>query len=111
MSGSDQLQLSFHATVPLSDAELAQVEASAKSQEASVLAWFALYDELEFTPSEILRALIKTQRLHRNTPVTSVRRAISNLTKYGWLEKLSKTRKGPAGKPEHAWRFKQSDSN
>jgi predicted ArsR family transcriptional regulator len=37
-------------------------------------------------------------------PLTSVRRAITNLTKYGALEKTDKQSQGPYGRPEHKWR-------
>ena len=40
-------------------------------------------------------------------PITSVRRAITNLTKDGLLEKTDEKRPGAYNRPEYVWRIKQ----
>ena len=42
-------------------------------------------------------------------PLTSIRRAITNLTHYGQLDKTSMRRTGLYGKKEYVWRHKQPD--
>ena len=45
------------------------------------------------------------QRLFADAPVTSVRRAITNLTDKGVLEKTDTKILGPFGRPEYCWRL------
>jgi len=42
-----------------------------------------------------------------NTPITSIRRALTNLTKKGYLEKTDKMVTGQYGKKVHTWKLKK----
>jgi hypothetical protein len=41
-------------------------------------------------------------------PITSIRRAMTNLTDAGFLEKTDHKRKGPKGKAEYIWKVKSN---
>jgi hypothetical protein len=60
----------------------------------------------ELTPSMVHQRLWYTKG--REYPITSVRRALTVLTTKGSLQKLSKTKTGPYGKPEHFWKLDTS---
>jgi hypothetical protein len=74
-------------------------------QEGVVL---SLYRRFRFlSPSEC-------HREHHNMfgeapPLTSIRRAITNLAHYGLLEKTSMRRTGIYGKKEYIWKYRQPD--
>ena len=53
-----------------------------------------------FTPSAIRRMVLP------DAPLTSVRRAMTNLTKDGLLEKTELKAEGIYGRPEHFWKYK-----
>lgn len=46
-----------------------------------------------------------TAWFHGRTPITSIRRAMSNLSVNGLLEKTSEMTRGMYGKPEYKWRM------
>lgn len=69
-------------------------------QERDVLAFFKLYHPREMSPSYVHASIL------RNIPITSVRRAFTNLTNRGLLEKTSNKSTSPLGRPEFNWRFK-----
>jgi len=56
------------------------------------------------------RALFSPEEIHRhfddNVPLTSIRRAITNLTQEGKLEKTTHMSVGKYGKKVHLWRYK-----
>ena len=71
-------------------------------QDDLILRIFMIAPNDSFTPDEIEEAC---QRCNKNWPITSIRRAISTLTKHGNLTKTSELREGKYGKKTHAWRF------
>ena len=75
--------------------------ATAKQNEL-ILRIFMLAPNNTFTPDEIQDAC---ERCQRNWPITSIRRAISTLTKQGKLTKTNKLHKGRYGKNEHIWKL------
>ena len=80
-------------------------------QDELILRIFMIAPNDSFTPDEIEEAC---QRCNRDWPITSIRRAISTLTKHGNLTKTSELREGKYGKKTHAWRFVtqvRTDSN
>jgi hypothetical protein len=104
---------SFHNTVPLNSVEVRRRELSAQSQEEIILQWFKRRHGLEFSPDEVFVALVyagvcglKTQ-LHRDTPITSVRRAITNLEKKGMLRKTEIRRPTPRGATSRTWTWQE----
>tara|TARA_R110002020_G_scaffold11657_7_gene43592 strand:- start:1387 stop:1686 length:300 start_codon:yes stop_codon:yes gene_type:complete len=68
-----------------------------RNQEEVIFDLFNKYPKEEFTPFEV------QLRLNLMCPITSVRRAISNLTKEHKLEKSSKQKLGKYGKLNHTW--------
>ena len=56
-----------------------------------------------FTPDQIQHLC---EVCERDWPITSIRRAISTLTKQGNLTKTSELRKGKYGKKTHTWKYK-----
>jgi hypothetical protein len=57
-------------------------------------------------PREELTAFEVKAKLRMRSPITSIRRAITELTSKGRLEKLDKMKKGEYGKNCHCWRLK-----
>jgi len=86
-------------------AELLSSSEQCAKQEGVVL---SLYRRFRFlSPSEC-------HREHHNMfgeapPLTSIRRAITNLAHYGLLEKTSMLRAGIYGKKEYVWKYRQPD--
>ena len=89
----------FYNTNAESGAELAASKKQAGKQEAEILNLFA--GGKEYTPSEIAFFLS-----NKNYPITSIRRAMTNLTQAGFLEKTDRFKMGPLGKREHIWKGK-----
>lgn len=86
-------------TTGLKGDELAEARRAASNQEAFVL---ALYRAARgpLSPSE---ALHRCEAAGKAWPLTSVRRAVTNLTKAGALVRLDSKRQGDYGRPEHEW--------
>lgn len=91
---------SFHNTVGEVNPELGVSEKKAESQESIILAFFEKYDYLRFGPSYIFI------ELNQVWPITSVRRAITNLTAQDKLVKTAHQVKGIYGKKEFCWQLK-----
>lgn len=92
---------SFCNTVEATGAQLELFQARAVTQEAQILAFFARYGKDAFTPAEVYHALFYAS----NVPLTSVRRAITNLTKQGKLYKTTEQTAGRYGIKNHKWRL------
>lgn len=73
----------------------------AKTQEELVLEYFRRYPEDWFSPFDIQHVY-----KHRDYPITSIRRAITNLTKKGYLTKLNKFKPGAYNKMNHVWKLR-----
>jgi hypothetical protein len=90
---------SFYNTIELYGKELRQAEKNALSQEQKIMRHFLMRGtQYEKSPNGIRRLCFDS-----NVPLTSVRRAMTNLTKCGDLVKLPAVVTGPYGKPEHLW--------
>jgi hypothetical protein len=68
-------------------------------QQNRILSFFMSFPGQNFTPEEIHKALYGD-----NTPLTSVRRAITNLTQAGKLVKTDDMKVSSFGKKTHSWR-------
>lgn len=88
---------SFHNTTNLVGQHLARAESKAQTQEDVVLAVFDASRSGMLTPEDVL------PHMPQGTPLTSVRRAISNLTERGLLRKTSQMREGKYGATIHYW--------
>jgi len=71
-------------------------------QDELILKLFQINPNDTFTPDDIKEMC---NRCNRIWPITSIRRAISTLTKHGNLAKTSELREGNYGKKTHTWRF------
>lgn len=94
------MQTSFHNTIEATGQTLIDFEQKAQTQEDIIFDLFKSYDKKDLTPDEVL-LLCKFE----NTPITSIRRAITNLTKQGKLIKTNIQRKGNYGKLTYAWKL------
>lgn len=94
------MQTSFYNTIEASGQQLIDFEQKAQTQEELILSCFKQYNKTDVTPDEVQDLL----RLF-NTPITSIRRAITNLTKQGKLIKTTNQRKGRYGKMTYAWKI------
>ena len=72
----------------------------AKTQEEAIYAYFLSCNE-PLSPSMVL------EQMRLNCPITSVRRAITNLTNDGKIIKTDDYVKGAYGKHEHLWELKK----
>ena len=93
---------SFHNTTNLQGQNLQVAEAQAKSQEQIILEIFKNNPDKGYAPNEIFHKL-------RSVPITSIRRAISNLAKQGVLIKTEVMRKGLYHRQNYVWRYKSLD--
>ena len=93
------MNFSYFNTTISTGPELNRFEAKAKSQEQRILKW------LEINPCRMTPSEIRYQVFGNDVPITSVRRALSNLTRDHRLVKTCKQVKGPYGRPEFMWRL------
>ena len=81
--------------------DLQNSRANSDNQKDIIYRVFRSNPTLPLTPFEILSAT------GQNWPITSIRRAITDLTSEGLLEKTSIKRMGPYGKRTFCWKFLQ----
>lgn len=72
----------------------------AKYQDDIIMEMFLLNPDKLFTPLEVHRTLFGSE-----TPITSVRRSITNLEKDGKLEKTSTQKQETFGRPNFTWKL------
>ena len=88
--------MSFYNTIEETAEELAQSHEKAKTQEEKILECFYSCEE-SLSPSMVL------SQTGLNCPITSIRRAMTNLSNDGKLEKTNDYTLGSYGKREHLW--------
>ena len=89
---------SYFNTTGAQGALLKAHERQAKSQEELILEYFKTRPGMEYSPSQVRKYLNLT-----GAPLTSIRRAMSNLTEQRTLRKTDRQVKGPYGRREHTW--------
>jgi Fe2+ or Zn2+ uptake regulation protein len=94
---------SYHNSTHARGTELAGYEKKARKQDEQVAELFRKHAPFPLSPSRVHRALGGESF----GPLTSVRRAVTNLERAGVLEKLDRRMRGPYGRPEHLWRLKR----
>ena len=87
-------------TTETTGSELRRYQEKAGSQEEQIMDWFLAYEQMA-TPSKIRKLVFA----NTNVPLTSVRRAMTNLTDSGDLVKTDIQVRGPYGRPEFKWRL------
>lgn len=90
---------SYHNTTGERGDDLARYETKASTQEDRILEYFRRNWHTSISPSRVQRYVMP------GAPLTSVRRAITNLAKRGRLVKTDRKVDGPYGRPEHCWRY------
>ena len=90
--------MTFYNTIGENLDELSHSIAKCKTLEAKILKCFDYY-ETSLSPSMVLN-MTKLR-----CPITSIRRAMTNLSNEGKLVKTNKKVKGLYGKQEHLWRL------
>lgn len=89
---------SHHNTTNETGFTLSRLEGKARTQEDRVLEFFQQNPRADgWTPSQV------NSQVMSNCPITSTRRAMTNLTKRGKLMMTDHKRNGPFGRPEHTW--------
>jgi hypothetical protein len=103
----DSIEDTYFDTSRVSDDDYVKYANKATGQAEKILKFF-MKSKKEFTPSEIHMNLFD-----ESTPITSIRRAMSNLSSASMknnfnppLQKLDKQKDGPYGRPEYYWKFK-----
>ena len=92
---------SYFNTTNESGEALKQSQVKAETQDQKVLKFFRDHPDAEYTPASI------HYYVGGKSPITSTRRAMSNLTKGGLLEKTKYKEQGYYGKPNYMWRLKK----
>ena len=95
----------FFNTTNETNPDLTEYRQKALNQDERVLELFRARIQASYTPSEVLSAAFD------RTPITSVRRSMSNLTDEGRLVKTDGKREGIYGRPEHVWVLAKSCVN
>jgi len=96
------MQTNYYNTTHSTHPELGKYEQKAKSQEEKILRWFKQDAALANSSRGVSPSVVKAI-LFPNAPLTSIRRAMTNLTNQGELVKSDQQRKGPFGRPEYMW--------
>lgn len=100
--------MSYHNTTNESGITLKNNVAKAKSQEEEILEFFKYvnyFNEFNSTPSELQMLNLKLKKY----PITSIRRALTNLTKQGKLIKTDEKRIGMYGRSEYVWKLNENN--
>jgi hypothetical protein len=97
---------SFHNT-NIADGELLKAaEVKARSQEDEVYTFFRKNWRYAYSPSQVWKKLIDAGKIKATVPLTSIRRAMSNLVYRKRLRKTTYQVKGVYGMPEHKWKLR-----
>lgn len=91
--------VAYHNTTQMTGAALLEAVRAARNQDEAVLAIFERAGR-PLTPSDVWRM---TSDAGHRWPLTSIRRAITNLTTDERLVRLDFQRTGVYGRPEHLW--------
>ncbi len=91
----------FFNTIGSEGTDLKQYILKAKGQELKILTIFNSH------PDYLTPDMVHSLGFDDSTPITSIRRAMSNLTDKGLLIKTERMVKGNYGKLTHCWRVKQ----
>ena len=96
--------MTFYNTIEETGSELAESHAKAKTQEKKILLCF--HDQ-----GNPLSASVFCEMVNDAYPITSIRRALTDMTNQGDLEKTDKKVMGRYGKREHQWQLRTDKNN
>jgi Fe2+ or Zn2+ uptake regulation protein len=98
--------VTYFNTTAAAGVELNGAERRATAQEAAVLDIFRRQPDTPLSPFQVWAEYTRDD--HATTPLTSVRRAISDLTEQGHLIRTNDKRLGPYRRKEYLWRLATS---
>lgn len=78
----------------------------AENQTTLTLSVFQTYPTYTFSADEVWQFLIDNEAINEQTPLTSIRRAITDLTNEGKIVKTNRKVLGSAGRSTYTWRLK-----
>ena len=105
MNTQDLFNQAFYNTTHESGETLVKSHEKAFKQSEVILGIYHRSGTKTLTPSQVYALYLKFTRLE-STPITSIRRAMSNLMKSGELIKTEHMGMGMYGKKEHYYRLK-----
>lgn len=91
----------FYNSINLNSEQLSKENANALKQEEFITEIFKANKNKPISPSQVHKVYGKD--FSKNVPLTSIRRAITNLTSKGTLRKTGIMVTGAFGKPEYCW--------
>lgn len=91
----------FYNTVNLEDNELKEARTRIGTQNELILKLFRANPGISYSPCEVHKLMG-----YWNTPLTSVRRALTTLTNEGYLIMTDELREGWYGMKNHCWKLK-----
>ena len=97
--------MTYYNTLGKSGTSLYASVQMSKSQEELILDFFKNNPMSLYTPAEVHTTLWPEMDGVRRPPITSIRRAITSLTKKGDLIKTSVQIMGPEGEKNHCWKL------
>lgn len=98
--------MSYYNTNKLTAPDLKEANRKASTDEDRILHFFERNQGSRYSPEDIRMYCQMATR-----PLTSVRRAITNLTSDGHLRKTNEMKTGSYGKPVHTWEFGVKNQN
>lgn len=93
----------FYNTVHNTGSKLSYRLKKARNQKHKCLSQFQANPYTEYTPEIMHNDLVGSKDIHENTPLTSIRRAFSDLKKEGLILKTSNKHIGNYGRSSYTW--------
>lgn len=106
-----QTEINFHNTVHIQGTEQEKADCKAYTQDQLVLNFFRNNADQEFTPAEVYKSMLQQKTINELTPITSIRRAICNLTTACYLVKQQTKRPGMYGMVNFTWKLNKEAIN
>lgn len=100
-----QTEINFHNSVELEQQQYCAADVKAYTQDQRVLQFFQQHPAQDFTPAEVYAAMQAAGSINGLTPITSIRRAMCNLTAAKYLVKTQNKRTGIYGMVNFAWKL------
>lgn len=97
--------MTYFKTTSLTSDELQERIKTADTQENIIQDFFNKHPQEKFTASDLEHILKSEERIGPGTPITSIRRALTNLKNDGRINKLDEFKKGPYGMNEHYYQL------
>jgi len=102
-----QQHFDFYNTINDPPDQLIIDKKNANSQQSKIYTFFRRNYPMAFTPFDVQYLVFEKDK---QPPVTSVRRAITNLTKMGYLVKTEKKKSEVYGKDNYKWKYNEQKS-